>query len=95
MFSNGGQFLRSFDSDEDGVRKFMTPCGVCVAGQYVYVADNSYHNVSVFTTEGKYVTSFGKRGSEEGDFNLLLGICVDRDGYVYVCDQCNNRIQVF
>ena len=66
-----------------------------MAGQYVYVTDYSSHHMSVFTTEGKYVTSFGKQGSGEGEFSHPVGICVDRDGYVYVCDQYNGRIQVF
>ena len=68
----------------------QTPLLVCVAGQYVYVADESLHNVSVFTTEGAYVTSSGHRGSEEGCFNSPYGLCVDRDGFVYVADYYND-----
>ena len=86
VFSNGGEYLRSFDSDEGGVKKLKNPLGVCVASQYVYVTDMVNHNVSVFTTDGEYVTSFGQQGSGEGDFNYPIGVCVDRDGFVYVCD---------
>ena len=96
VLSNGGEFLRSFGCDENGVNKLNGPCGVCVAGQYVYVANWNNHNVSVFTTEGVYVTSFGGQwGNNEGDFNNPWGVCVDRDGFVYVCDYKNHRIQVF
>ena len=62
------------------------PLGVYVAGQYVYVADLYNHKLAVFTTEGKYVTSFGQRGGSEGDFDCPWGVCVDVDGFVYVCD---------
>ena len=29
------------------------------------------------------------------DFNSPLGVCVDKDGFVYVCDINNNRVQIF
>ena len=94
VFSNGGEFLHSFGQGGDGV-KLRSPIGVCVVGQYVYVASNGGHCVSVFTTEGEYVTSFGKCGSGEGDFKYPWGVCVDKDGYVYVCDANNYRVQIF
>ena len=95
VFSIDGDFLRSFGCDENGVKKLNRPRGVCVAGQYVYVTDEGLHNVSVFSTEGAYVTSFGHRGSEEGCFYYPYGLCVDKDGFVYVADFYNNRVQVF
>ena len=95
VYTNEGQLLLSFGCDEDGMKKFMGPCGVCVSGQYVYVSNRHGHNISVFTTQGQYVTSFGQRGKGEGEFNCPLGVCVDRDGFVYVCDFTNYRVQVF
>ncbi len=56
VFSNDGEFLRSFGCDENGVARLKSPCGVCVAGQYVYVADYGVCKIIVFTTEGDYVT---------------------------------------
>ncbi len=53
------------------------------------------HTISVYTTEGEHVTTFGKKGSNEGDFNGPYGVCVDKDGFMYVCDCVNNRVQVF
>ena len=93
VFNHGGEFLHSFGQGE-GV-KLNGPIGVGVFGQYVHVAEYKGHCVSVFTTEGEYVTSFGKCGSGEGDFNAPRGICVDKDGFVYVCDYSNHRIQAF
>ena len=95
VFSVDGDLLRSFGCDENGVKKLSSPRGVCVAGQYVYVTDESLHNVSVFTTEGAYVTSFGHSGSEKGCFRYPCGLCVDRDGFVYVADYNNCRVEVF
>ncbi len=39
---------------------------------------------------------FGSKGSELGQFNYLRGLAVDRTtGVCYVCDEQNNRIQLF
>lgn len=96
VFNNGGLFLRSFGH---GVGDFKTPIGVHTAGKYVYVTNYRGHYVSVFTTEGEHVTSFGHLVQEgtsgEGDFRYPWGLCVDRDGFVYVCDEYNHRVQIF
>ena len=71
------------------------PLGLCVSGHYVYVCNVGSFNISVFTTDGVYVTSFGQRGSNEGDFNWPLSVCVDQDGFVYVTEYSNSRVQCF
>ena len=86
VFSNDGEFLRSFGCDENGVARLESPWGVCVAGQYVYVADYSIRKFVVFTTEGDYVTSFGSGG--------YTNVCVDQDGFVYASDY-NNKIYIY
>ena len=95
IFENRGDLLHSFGCDEDGIMKLKCPRGVCVSGQYVYVSNYDDHNISVFTTQGQYVTSFGQEGKREGEFCRPWGVCVDRDGFVYVCEYGNNRVQVF
>jgi hypothetical protein len=37
----------------------------------------------------------GQPGTDPGQFNLPHNIATDRDGYVYVADRHNNRVQVF
>ena len=97
VFSNSGEFLHSIGHDQGGVgmKNLKLLSGVCAVGQYVYVADRGGHCVSVFTTEGGYVTSFGQWGGNEGNFKYPWGVCVDKDGFVYVCDNGNYRVQVF
>ena len=97
VFSNDGVFLRSFGCDGKGEKKVKVPWGLCVSGHYVYVCNAAYgfFNISVFTIDGVYVTSFGQRGSNEGDFNYPHSVCIDQDGFVYVTDYYNNRVQYF
>ncbi len=89
VLSNGGEYLRSFGCDESGVNKLSEPCCLYVVSQYVYVTSDDNHTMSVYTTEGEHVTSFGQKGSNEGDFNEPGGVCVDKDGFMYVCDYVN------
>ena len=44
---------------------------------------------------GKYVSSFGGHGSNDGQFNAVHGIDVDKNGRIYVVDRLNKRVQVF
>ena len=57
-----------------------------MSGQHVYVADCDMHSIIIFTTEGEHVTSFGERGAKKSDFICPIGVCVDEDGFLYVCD---------
>jgi DNA-binding beta-propeller fold protein YncE len=62
----------------------------------IYVADG-YGNsrVAKFDKNGKFMRSWGSRGSEQGQFNTIRGIAIDAQGNVYVADAGNKRIQVF
>jgi hypothetical protein len=62
----------------------------------IYVADG-YGNARVAKYEptGKYITSWGSRGTSPGQFNIVHGIAIDAQGNVYVADEGNRRIQVF
>ena len=62
----------------------------------IYVADGySNARVAKFDKNGKFVKSWGQRGSEPGQFNTAHGIAIDAQGTVYVADTGNKRIQVF
>ena len=61
----------------------------------VLVSGGKNHCVSVFTREGKFITSFGKKGSKEGEFDCPSGLAIDSDGVLYVCDFNNRRVQLF
>ena len=62
----------------------------------IYVSDG-YGNARVhkFSSDGKLLFSWGESGTDPGQFNIVHNICTDRNGYVYVADRENHRIQVF
>ena len=90
VFSEDGKYLRHFGHSG---QKLRYPEGLSVSGDYVYVTGEC--RISVFRTSGEFVHSFGKKGSGRGQLNNPRGIAVDHDGFVSVCDEGNNRIQVF
>lgn len=46
-------------------------------------------------TDVDFRDEFGDSGSGEGDFNDPFGIAIDEDGFVYVTDTGNERVQIF
>jgi DNA-binding beta-propeller fold protein YncE len=62
----------------------------------VYVSDG-YGNARVhrFSPDGKLLHSWGEPGTGPGQFNIVHSVCVDVDGWVYIADRENHRVQVF
>ncbi len=62
----------------------------------IYVSDG-YGNARVhkFSPNGKLIKSWGEPGSDPGQFNIVHNITCDADGWVYVADRENHRVQVF
>jgi DNA-binding beta-propeller fold protein YncE len=62
----------------------------------IFVADGlSNARVAKFDKDGKFIKSWGKKGTGNGEFANVRSIAVDAQGNVYVADGGNKRIQVF
>jgi len=62
----------------------------------IYVADGFGNaRIAKYEPNGRWITSWGSRGSGPGQFNIVHGVVVDAQGNVYVADEGNKRIQVF
>ena len=88
VFDCKGQFLSAFSKRGAAYKQQLKfPLGICVGSdQFVYVFERG-RGVSVFTTSGKFVTSFGQ-------FSDPAGIVIDDDGFVYVSD-CESAGKVY
>jgi NHL repeat len=62
----------------------------------LYVSDG-YGNARIhkFTPDGKLLLSWGEPGTDPGQFNVPHNICCDPDGWLYVADRENHRVQIF
>ena len=65
-------------------------------GDSIYVSDG-YGNSRVhkYTPDGKLQMSWGEPGTDPGQFNIAHNVCCDPDGWVFVADRENHRVQVF
>lgn len=94
-----GRFLRAIG----GKTVLQRPADVAVSpdGRRLYVVDtggvdSEAHVVQMFDAgTGELLSTIGRRGSQEGEFNLPLQATVDGEGLLYVVDSGNFRIQVF
>ncbi len=72
------------------------PAGIAIdTSGLIYVSEYGNHRISVFTSEGQFISTFGRRGSGPGEFNNPRGLAVNKDGILYVCDYNNDRVQCF
>jgi tripartite motif-containing protein 2/3/tripartite motif-containing protein 71 len=79
-----------------GNKKLDRPYGIAIdTSDMVYVSEEGNSRVSVFTSEGQFVTQFGRNGEGPGCFQSPRGLAVDNSGVVYVCDMDNNCVQLF
>lgn len=88
-----------------GPGEFIFPLEMAVGpDERIYVLDAGNYRVQVFDHDGSYITQFGRRGSGPGEFDFLGGstpddfagsIAVDQDGFIYVADVGNRRVQKF
>ena len=62
----------------------------------IYVADGLGNaRIAKFDKNGKFIRSWGSRGTANGQFSTVHGIAIDVKGNVYAADPGNKRIQVF
>lgn len=84
----------------NGPDTFNQPSGVVVAPNGdIFVADghggDSNARIVKFSKDGKFIKTWGKKGSAPGEFDEPHGIAMDSKGRVFVADRANNRIQIF
>src|SRR3954470_12330809 len=62
----------------------------------LYISDG-YGNARVhkYSPDGKLMFSWGEPGTDPGEFNIVHNIVTDAEGWVYVADRENHRVQVF
>ena len=76
--------------------KFDCPWGVAVNERNeIAVTDCSNNRVQIFSCNGKFIRSFGKKGVKKGEFKDPSGIAYLSNGNIVVADTYNDRLQIF
>ena len=84
----------------DSTESFNRPSAVITAPNGdIFVSDghggDSNARIVKFAKDGKFIKTWGAKGSGPGEFGELHGIALDSSGRVFVADRGNNRIQIF
>ena len=95
VLDQDGKYVREYGQRGSGLGRLSGPVFIHVDHDYVYVSELFNHYVSVFTTRGRFVHTIGRYGSGPGELHGPRGVVVDTDGFVYVCDKRNDRVQIF
>lgn len=99
-FGPAGDLLLTLGVDgEPGcdARHFDQPTHVCVVPTGEVFVTDGYGNSRVvkFSAQGEFLGEWGRRGTAPGEFHTPHVITLGADGYLYVTDRENDRIQVF
>jgi sugar lactone lactonase YvrE len=84
----------------NGPDTFNRPSDVVVAPSGdIFVADghggDSNARIVKFSKDGRFIKTWGKKGSAPGEFDTPHSIAMDSSGRLFVADLRNNRIQIF
>jgi hypothetical protein len=89
---SGTRLVRKFGDD----LLFARPSGIAVDSQLnIYVLDTVLNTVQVFDQRGFPLYAYGKKGSQDGEFNSPNGIYIDENDKIYIADTNNQRVQIF
>lgn len=105
-FTLDGQFVGSYgrpgnssdDPQGQGLGLFFGPREVAILPDgRALVTDTGHHRIQVMDANGNFIGQLGAGGDQFGaalgQFYEPVGIAVSRDGFVYVADTWNGRIQ--
>lgn len=106
VYSSDARLLREWGKFGVGDGEFDMPGGIAISRDgRVYVADQCNRRIQVFTTEGVFITKWGKKGSLPGEFGgdahpkaFFAGptfVTCDRSGNVFTTESTACRVQKF
>ena len=87
LFTHNGQFIQTINSNRP-VAFTISPTGYLITG---HAGDN---RIRVWSPNYQLINQFGKKGSEQGEYDGISGMTIDSSGTIYVAEWSNKRLQV-
>lgn len=97
VFNPTGKFMNVLGSTGNAKAEMALPRGIDIdKNGRIYVVDTFQNNVQVFDSrdQGRYLFTFGDKGTENGQFYYPNGMAVKGNRF-FITDRENNRISVF
>jgi ABC-type Fe3+ transport system permease subunit/DNA-binding beta-propeller fold protein YncE len=98
IFARDGTSLGSFGQygQEDGCFIFPTDVAFAPDGRVFVSEYGGNDRISVFTSAGGFLFSFGTPGAGTGQLSRPAALCLDvARGRLYVADACNHRVAIY
>ena len=97
VLEGDGSIHSKFGGKGHGPGDLYFPYGIAVEplSCSVIVTETGNNRISVFSSTGEFLRSFGRRGAEPGMFDHPRHVCVNSRGELIVADEMNQRLQVF
>ena len=91
VLSFQGEFLTQFGQDV-----LRRPWGIAVTEEFSFVTDYHHNSLFQFSKDTlQRINTAGTEGKAEGELAGPKGLCVDRNGDVFIADSGNHRVSVF
>jgi len=90
--NNGAQ-----PGDNNTPYAYNRPTAVAFEPNGTYFVSDGYVNSRVvrYSKDGEFQLQWGRKGTGEGEFDLVHDVALDAGGRVYVADRTNERVQIF
>ena len=81
----------------EDARHFNMPTDIAIAADGSFYVSDGYVNsrITKFSQDGKFITSWGTKGTDAAQFDVPHSLTLDPQGFVFVADRGNARIQIF
>jgi DNA-binding beta-propeller fold protein YncE len=83
--------------DNDSLYAFNLPANLTFAPNGDFFVADGYGNSRIvrYNKNGEFLAKWGRKGSGDGEFDLVHDVALDAQGRVYVADRNNRRVQIF
>ena len=93
-FTSRGELIKCVGQGCSKKGEFNDPHGVTLYNNHLYVCDRDNHCIPVFDLDLNFIQSIVSHGRGRGEFDRPCDVKFDTDGYMYIADYGNERVQV-
>ena len=89
------QKIGDFDTEDDNYLLFHPKDVARDKSGNIYVLDAGNYRIQKYDSNGKFISTFGRKGEGPGEIMTPVSIEIDSNDKLHLADSRNNRIQVY